>query len=204
MDAQNNHKAYDTMVEVVTAAVHAGVDSNCGSYFERGLPAALNETFNNSTLTSDDLQGSISRLLTQRFKLGLFEPQHPDVPRASLNAVDSPVHRALAKKTADQGIVLLQNHKRKGKPLLPLKAKGTHVALVGPNSNATKNLLGDYISDPVSWAKANGVTPPWEAVSVLAAILGSGFESVTHERGCLVTLCRSNDVLAKGIRSAAS
>ena len=136
-DAQHHHRRYNTEVEVVTAAVHAGCDSNCGPDYTQGLPDAIG----NKTLSLSDLENATRRLLHHRFRLGLFEPDHPAVPRATLAAVDSVAHRALALKAAAQGLVLLQNRPAgaMGKPLLPLKPKGT-VAVVGPNANATKNL----------------------------------------------------------------
>lgn len=77
---------------------------------------------------------SVARLLTLRFKLGLFEPDHPSVPKATLDEVDSAAHRALALKQARQAIVLLQNqvHNTIGKKLLPLKPGTQKVAMIGP------------------------------------------------------------------------
>ena len=68
-DAHIHHKRYSTEVETVTAAIHAGVDSNCGHYLPEALPWALG----NGTLTPKDLLPGASRLLASRFKLGLFE-----------------------------------------------------------------------------------------------------------------------------------
>lgn len=72
------------------------------------------------------------------------------VPKASLDTVDSPKHRALAHKQAQQSIVLLQNsvHKKTGKKLLPLKPTGQTIAMIGPNANARLNLLSGYHGTP--------------------------------------------------------
>ena len=105
--------------------------------------------------TPDTLHQSTARLLAARFKLGLFEPDNAAVPKFSLDHVDSDAHRALALKQARQAIVLLQNLPRKGigangemngteAPLLPLK-KGAKVAMIGPNANASLNLLSGYV-----------------------------------------------------------
>jgi beta-glucosidase-like glycosyl hydrolase len=82
-DAHLHHKRYATEVETVTAAIRAGVDSNCGSY----LPTALPWAIGNGTLRPSDLAPAARRLLNMRFRLGLFEEDHPAVPRASLSQV---------------------------------------------------------------------------------------------------------------------
>ena len=50
-----------------------------------------------------------------------------------MSIVDSPTHRALAKKAAIEGTVLLKNDGH----TLPLKLGGVRVAVVGPNANRT-------------------------------------------------------------------
>ena len=179
----------------VTAAIRAGVDSNCGSYLPTALPWALG----NGTLKPSDLGPATRRLLAARFRLGLFESDgHPGVPRYGLDAVDSASHRQLALEAARQGIVLLKNDPaaaaaaaaaaantssssssslsssssattiaapRSSSPLLPLvspqgKTSLRTVALLGPNANATRNLLGGY----------HGTPPPFGPVSALAAM----------------------------------
>lgn len=91
-------------------------------------------------------------------------------------------HRQLALKQARQAIVLLQNRRRvpteaasDGNPLLPLKP-GTKVAMIGPNANASLNLLSGYHG-----------TPPF-LVSPLAAMKAAlGANNVTYAAGCNVT-----------------
>ena len=81
---------------IALLAMEAGVDSNCGPYLSRYLPAVLAA----GQLAPKTLAASVARLLTHRFRLGLFEPNDPNVPRYSLSHVDSPRHRAIALKQA--------------------------------------------------------------------------------------------------------
>ena len=60
--------------------------------------------------------------------------------RSELN---SAAHRALARKLANESMVLLKND-----GVLPLKTSGIKIAVVGPLANQTKVLLGNYNGTP--------------------------------------------------------
>lgn len=91
-------------------------------------------------------------------------------------------HRDLALKQARQAIVLLQNRQRasniaagESKPLLPLQS-GLKVAMIGPNANASLNLLSGYHG-----------TPPFVLSPLTAMRAALGAENVTYAVGCNVT-----------------
>ena len=88
-----------------------------------------------------------SGLQAIRFKLGLFEPNDAAVPKFGLDVVDSAVHRGLALKQARQAVVLLQNKPHRGGTVLPLK-RGLKIAMIGPNANASLNLLSGCKAPP--------------------------------------------------------
>ena len=78
-------------------------------------------------------------------KLGMFDP--PDMvpytkidPESELN---SPAHRALARKLANESMVLLKND-----GTLPLKQASRSIAVVGPLADQTQVLLGNYTGIP--------------------------------------------------------
>eukprot|EP00937_MAST-01D_sp_MAST-1D-sp2_P002429 g2429.t1 len=157
-DATVRHQRYASNADTATAAVSAGVDSNCGSVFVDALPAALA----NGTLTSAQLDESVARLLNLRFRLGLFDATGPapgralpvsslrrrPLPRwmgAGIETVDTTAHRALALRAAREGIVLLQNGVVGAGAKLPLSpASQRTIAMLGPNANASMNLLSGY------------------------------------------------------------
>jgi beta-glucosidase-like glycosyl hydrolase len=132
---------------IAQLAKEAGVDSNCGSF----MSSHISNVMAKGMLDPQVIGDSVARLLTLRFKLGLFEPDHPAVPKATIDDVDSPKHRALAHKQSQQSIVLLQNlvHNKTGDKLLPLKKKqkgqAQKVAMIGPNANARLNLLSGCV-----------------------------------------------------------
>ena len=95
-------------------------------------------------LPESDLDTALIRLFTARIKLGMFDP--PDrVPYTKINEkeLDSPEHRAHARKLANESMVLLKND-----GLLPLKPSIKKIAVVGPLADQTRPLLGNYAGQP--------------------------------------------------------
>ena len=61
------------------------MDSNCGSFMKSHMPSVVAKHM----VKDATLRASAARLLAMRFRLGLFEPDHPAVPRFGLEHVDS-------------------------------------------------------------------------------------------------------------------
>ena len=107
--------------EGLAAALRAGVDSFTDDQaltLER-----LHKAFEAGLIGEEDVNRAVARLLEMRFLLGEFDPDLD--PFAADTAFDTPEHRALALRAAEQAIVLLKND-----GLLPLRP-GTKVAVVG-------------------------------------------------------------------------
>jgi beta-glucosidase len=95
-------------------------------------------------LPERDVDTALVRLFTARIKLGLFDP--PDmVPYTKIDEkeLDSAEHREMARKIANESMVLLKND-----GTLPLKPNVKKIALIGPLANETKVLLGNYNGTP--------------------------------------------------------
>ncbi|KAA6462127.1 beta-glucosidase [Acidobacteria bacterium AB60] len=95
-------------------------------------------------LTESAVDTALVRLFTARIKLGMFDPAE-QVPYSKIDPkeLDSAEHRALARKLADESMVLLKND-----GTLPLKAGVKNIAVVGPLANQTRVLLGNYNGTP--------------------------------------------------------
>src|SRR6202021_3974362 len=86
-------------------ALRAGTDTSCGPEF-----ASLNQALKDKLSTESEIDAAVTRLFTARFRLGMFDPPQ-DVPytRIPHTEVDSEAHRMLARRVAQESIVLLTN-----------------------------------------------------------------------------------------------
>jgi beta-glucosidase len=82
----------------------------------------------------------VTRILTLKFKLGLFD--HPFVDPSGANAAVS-ANAPLARQAADESMTLLRNQNG----VLPLSPTA-HVVVTGPSANNVANMLGGW---SVSW-----------------------------------------------------
>ncbi|MCH5168216.1 MAG: glycoside hydrolase family 3 C-terminal domain-containing protein [Prevotellaceae bacterium] len=137
-DFYNGHQYSNDAEHAVAEAVHTGTDLNCGDAY-RHIPDAVKE----GLLDEADVDRSVVRLLTARIRLG--ELAHDVEPWNHLgdDIVESPEHRALSLKMAEETMVLLQNHHG----ILPLKGD-ERIALVGPNADNQEMQWGNYNGIP--------------------------------------------------------
>ncbi len=118
-------------------ALEAGIDVELPSTDCYGGP--LRCLVESGQLDVSIVDQSVARVLRTKFQLGLFE--HPYVTEELAPAAfDTPAQRLLARQIAQQSIVLLKNEDS----LLPLSRDLRSVAVIGPNANSARNLVGDY------------------------------------------------------------
>ena len=86
---------------------------------------------------------ALIRLFTARMRLGMFDPP-AEVPYTKIDEkeLDSLAHRELARRMANESMVLLKND-----GVLPLKSV-RRIAVVGPLAEQTAVLLGNYNGTP--------------------------------------------------------
>lgn len=131
------HQTAGSKSEAAVQALEAGIDSELPSTNCYGSP--LREAVEQGLIGIDVIDRSVKRLLELKFKLGLFEKPYVDVDQAAA-VLDTPSQRALAREIAIKSIVLLKNEGN----LLPLDKSLVSIAIIGPNANSARNLLGDY------------------------------------------------------------
>lgn len=106
-----------TIPERYQKAVSAGTDLFSGSVDLKNL----RETYDKGMITDEQIDRSVTRLLVEKFELGLFENPYVDPDNAEAVA-NSQEHQTLAAEAFRRSIVLMRNENS----LLPLKA-GTKV-----------------------------------------------------------------------------
>ena len=85
----------------------------------------------------------VRRILRVKFAMGLFDHPYTDESRESA-AFLRPESLAVAKTAATKSIVLLRNETVSGAALLPLSAKVSSVALIGPLADDAGNMIGSW------------------------------------------------------------
>lgn len=120
-------------------ALNAGVD--VGISYEDAYLKPLAQSVREGLISQDLIDRAVRRILRQKFRLGLFEKPFVDVQRAE-RTVHTKEHQDVAYQAAREGIVLLKNENQ----LLPLSKDIKSIAVIGPNANHERNLLGDYTS----------------------------------------------------------
>ncbi len=120
-------------------ALKSGVDMELPT--PSGFPLLV-DAAKSGKLPIKDLDDAVSRVLTAKFRAGLFEHPYVDEDRAAVE-VGNKANIPLARESADKAIVLLQNKKN----ILPLDvSKIKTIAVIGPNGN--KKRLGGYSALP--------------------------------------------------------
>jgi beta-glucosidase len=161
----NHHKA--TNAEGAAAlAVKAGCDLCCGNDYN-ALPKAVRE----GLISEQEIDTSIERVLTARFRLGLFDPpEQVAYAKIPFSENDTADHEALALRAARESITLLKN-----KGVLPLdRARIKRIAVIGTNANSLDVLLGNYNGTPAR---------PVTILDGIKSVAGPGVE-VVYDPGC--------------------
>jgi beta-glucosidase len=139
-DIYAGHRKVASVPEASAAAVRAGCDLSCGDEY-----ISLVEAVAKGLIHKEEIDASVRRLFTARFRLGMFDPPEM-VPFARIpySSNDSKQHKELALKAARESIVLLKNDGN----LLPLSKNLKRIAVIGPNADAVDVLLGNYNGTP--------------------------------------------------------
>lgn len=118
---------------------------NCGPFLADHSEKAVS----GGLLKESDVNGALMNTLTVQMRLGMFDGEPSAQPYGHLGKQDvcTPAHQELALEAARQGIVLLKNQG----PVLPLLAHHHRtVAVIGPNSDVTVTMIGNYAGKPVN------------------------------------------------------
>ena len=147
-DIFTGHQYKPTQAQSTAISVERGMDNECyggGPNLKTDADyKPFVEAVQQGYLSQHALDTSLVRLFTARFKLGMFDPPGATpYSKVDESQLDSPEHRALARKLADEAMVLLKND-----GTLPLKPGIKNIAVVGPLADQTDVLLGNYAGRP--------------------------------------------------------
>src|SRR3954451_16867224 len=126
-----------TFAHQVAAGVNAGIDMFMQpSNFEQ-FESTLATLVDSGEVPMARIDDAVSRILTKKFELGLFE--HPFTDRRYIDQVGSPAHHALARRAAAESQVLLKNNGQ----TLPITGK-KNIYVAGSNADSMGNQAGGW------------------------------------------------------------
>ena len=153
----------------VRTGVNAGIDMMMEPNAYQSFETTLTDEVNAGRVPMSRIDDAVSRILTKKFELGLFE--HPYTDRTNLRAIGSKAHRAVARKAVAKSQVLLKNARQ----ALPIRTQG-RIYVAGSNADSMGNQAGGWT---LTWQ--GGSTTNIPGTTILSGIRkAAGYAGVTH------------------------
>lgn len=133
----------DSYAEKFSTAINAGVDMVMEPYEAVKVFNTLLDLVKAGKISQARIDDAVSRILTKKFELGLFENPIPD--GFGLDQIGSEQHREVARKAVQESMVLLKNKENTLplKPEMKILVAGTHADNIGLQSGGwTKTWQG--------------------------------------------------------------
>lgn len=174
-----NHAIGANGATVARKALDAGLDMD----MEGNLYATtLVEQVRSGQIPESVVDEAVRRILRVKFALGLFD--HP-YTQPGPAYVATPARRAIARKVADETMVLLKNDPVEGVgQLLPMTAKAKKVALIGPMANDPQELIG-------AWSAGN----PNDVITLKQALQERLGDRLLYAEGCGLLAGKDENIL---------
>jgi beta-glucosidase len=136
-DWEGIHQIPGDYATQVRTGVNAGIDMMMEPFSAENFETTLLAEVQAGRVPMSRIDDAVSRILTKKFELGLFE--HPFTDRTNIDEIGSPAHRAVARRAVAKSQVLLEN---RGK-LVPLDP-GSDVYVAGSNADNIGNQAGGW------------------------------------------------------------
>ena len=209
----NYHFAAASKQAAAAKALNAGIDVELPTITCYG--EELLKALEAGEVSLETIDLAVSRHLKAKYELGLFENPFVNEDKV-LEVFETPANRSLAHEIACQSLVLLKND-----GTLPLKPAIRRLAVIGPNADNARVLMGDYsynataelltaVPDPnsafaaYSMEKASAETV--KIITVLEDIraMVSPDTIVEHTRGCDINSADESDFANAAAMAGAS
>jgi len=140
-DFFNFHRTHPDAASAAADAVWHGTDIDCGNVAYKALVQAVKD----GKISEKQIDVSLKRLFTIRFRLGMFDPvdmvKYAQIP---FSVLEKKEHKEHALKMARESLVLLRNQNH----LLPLNKALKKIAVLGPNADNANTQLANYNGQP--------------------------------------------------------
>jgi len=172
------HHVAGDLGEAAALALEAGIDIELPT--GDAFVGPLLERLRDGTVDEALVDRAVLRALRQKDELGLLDATFEDAPPAQVD-LDTPEQRELARRIAEESVVLVAND-----GTLPLAAS-PRIAVIGPNADRTAALYGCYSFVNHVLAQNPGVEDGLHAPTILEAVRAELPDAVVDAAaGCAV------------------
>jgi beta-glucosidase len=164
------HKVAENRPSAALRGITAGVDLEAP---RPDVYSHLLKLVKDKKLEESVIDTAVARILSAKFKAGLFEKPLPDTNQIA-RLIHTPAHQELAKEIASESVILLKNNNN----LLPFKLQSIRsLAVIGPNADQVQ--YGDY-----SYTRDNK-----SGVTILQGLrtVTAGQVKLNYAKGCNIT-----------------
>ena len=173
-----SHHATKNNIATAAAAIKAGINLDCSSILQKDVKMAVEQKL----ISEKEIDASLEKLLKTQFKLGFYDnPLTNKFSKYNEDSIHNNAHIELAKKVAEQSIVLLKNEHH----LLPFtKDKYESIMIVGPNATSYDALIGNYhglSNKAVNFVE--GISNAMDPATRIEYDLGCDYNDTTHFGG---------------------
>lgn len=200
----NFHKVAKTALDAALLGIKAGVDLEAS---RPDVYSHLVELVKAGKVKEAQIDTAVTRILTMKFKAGLFEKPLPDTARIK-SRLHTEEHIKLSQQIAEESIILLKNEKS----LLPLNiSKLKSIAVIGPNANKVQygdysftrdNLSGVTVLEGIKQFAGNSVKVNYAKGCELSGLDKSGFDEAVktaNESDAVVVVLGTTSVVWSGV-----
>ena len=192
-DIYSGHKVIDSKIDLAAAAIKAGINLECGGI----LQSQVMEAIQLKKLTEEDVNKALSGSLKTQFKLGFFDDNKANpYSRFGADSVHNNYHVSLARKAAEQSMVLIKNN-----GILPLKKDAySSILVTGANAASVEAMVGNYHAmsgDIVTIAE--GITKAAGPATAVQYDQGSDYTDTTHFGGIWASQNSDLTIVAIGL-----
>jgi beta-glucosidase len=198
------HKIAKDASEAALLGIKAGVDLEAA---RPDVYTHLVELVKAGKIKESQIDTAVARILTLKFKAGLFEKPLADTARIK-DRVHTPEHIKLSQQIAEESIVLLKNNDN----LLPLNiSKLKSIAVIGPNANKVQygdysftrdNLSGVNVLEGIKQFAGNNIKVNYAKGCELTGLDKSGFDEAVktaEESDAVVVVLGTTSVVFSGV-----
>ncbi|OGZ69554.1 MAG: hypothetical protein A3D44_02550 [Candidatus Staskawiczbacteria bacterium RIFCSPHIGHO2_02_FULL_42_22] len=134
---QVSYTRYDSLV----SSINAGVDMVMTPFEYKDFMVNMQKALGNGDITKERLDDAVRRILTVKFKTGLFD--RPEPTQEGLSVIGSAAHRALAREAVRKSQVLLKNENS----ALPLSKSVSKIIVAGSGANNLGRQAGGWTTE---------------------------------------------------------